>query len=493
MPPPPPNSAQRSDSGPVFTDEDLWRRTKVLATLGPATDPPEVMQDLVDAGVNAVRINLAHGSRDEHRSRVTAAREAAAAAGRAIGVVLDLQGPKVRLGQAIEPREVARDELITFVAGEAAPGEISVDWATVARGAEIERSQIAIGDGSPRFVVVDVSDDGNRVVGRCVMPGTIQPRKGINVTYSDASGPALTEKDLVDLDLIVEVDADFVALSFVRGPEDVELLRSELEARGSKARVIAKIERLEAVERLGEIVMAADGVMVARGDLGVEAGVARVALLQKQIIDKAKQAGRLCITATQMLESMIDAPEPTRAEALDVANAVLDGTSAVMLSAESAMGRDPGAVVRAMAEIASEAESSEDIYAIDLDNPEVGVAAIMKAAVLLGRDTGAGLLLVPTASGGSARACAKYRPERPIVALARDRRIAAQLTLDWGIVPGVLEDADGIDDLVGTSLAAARRLTGLSDETTVVLTAGGVMTGEEDTNVIVVKRLGDDR
>jgi pyruvate kinase len=480
-----------SPDGPL-PPEVLLRRTKVLATLGPATDAPGVLDEMVSAGVNAVRINCSHGEADERRERIARTRDAAARANRPVGVLLDLQGPKIRLSPFQPTREVSRGDVVTFVPGPPLGDDVGVDWGMLGPAAEPGRSEIAIGDGTPRFLVSSVDDDGRRVTASCLSPGRLEARKGITVTYSNLGGPALTDKDRIDLDLAAELDVDFVALSFVREAGDIEELRRELAVRGARARVIAKIERLQALENLDEILDAADGVMVARGDLGVEAGVARIALMQKRIIDSATLAGKVCITATQMLESMITAPEPTRAEALDVANAVLDGTSAVMLSAETAMGQDPSAAVRAMAEIASEAERAEHIYCINLERQPGGPgAAVMKAAVLLGRDTDAGILVVPTASGGSARSCAKYRPKRPIIALAQDESVAGQLTLDWGVVAGTLDSVDGIDDLIGTALANARRLTGLADETTVVMTAGPAVAGDDSMNLIVVRHLGD--
>ena len=271
---------------------------------------------------------------------------------------------------------------------------------------------------------------------RVVSPGPLGPRKGVNVTYARPELPAITEKDVADLELAAELGADFLALSFVRSAADMQDLRDRLTALGCSARTIAKIEKIEAYEDLDAILRVADGMMVARGDYGVEAGVARVPLMQKDTIARATQAGKVVITATQMLESMIHAPEPTRAEVADVANAVIDGTSAVMLSAETGVGSYPVEAVRAMAEIAEEAERAPEIHG-RARNPafESAGGAVMHAAIELALELDAVALVVPTATGGAPRACAKYRVRRPIVAVAHDRRVADQLTLEWGVVP----------------------------------------------------------
>ena len=266
----------------------------------------------------------------------------------------------------------------------------------------------------------------------CAAAGSVRAR-------AVSSRAALTDKDLADLDVAAEIGADFVALSFVRSAADVAALRTELQQRGSRARIIAKIEKLEAVENLAEIVAASDGVMVARGDLGVEAGVEDVPLLQKRIIRRATAGGKLVVTATQMLESMLSAAEPTRAEASDVANAVLDGTSALMLSGETAIGSHPIQAVQAMAAIAQRAQEAQS-YALDIPTVEQDNAeAVLRSAAHLAQQIDAAALVIPTTTGGSARAAAKCRTPRPILALARDEVVARQLALEWGVVPATLE------------------------------------------------------
>ena len=288
-------------------------------------------------------------------------RAAAERAGRPLGLLFDLQGPKLRLSADTATRMLAAGEAVVFCGsgGSEPPDRVRVDFPHFA-ALVTERSQIVIGDGVPRLAVEGVAD--GEVVARAVSPGPLSARKGVNVTYARPELPAITEKDLADLTLAAELDADFVALSFVRTAEDIEQLRAHMGALTCRARVVAKIEKVEAYERLDEIIAVSDGIMVARGDYGVEAGVAHVPLMQKDTIARATQAGKLVITATQMLESMIHAPEPTRAEATDVANAVIDGSSAVMLSAETSVGSYPVEAVLAMAEIAEAAEHAPEIH-----------------------------------------------------------------------------------------------------------------------------------
>ena len=330
------------------------RRTKILATLGPATDDPKRLDAMVAAGMDGGRINCAHDTPDAWRRRANELRAAATRAGRPLALLLDLAGPKMRLGTGVRPRQVTPGESVVFASGEDVPsGAVPVDWPGFAEAVSVGRSEVVIGDGTPRFRVVAANPAEGLVTAVCQRPGAVAPRKGIFCTYVATPAPVLSERDLADLEVGVEMNADLVALSFVRSGQDVRRLRGAMDALGSHARVIAKIEKVEAYEALDEIVDVSDGVMVARGDLGVEAGVARVPLIQKDVIRRAGAQGKLVITATQMLESMIEQPEPTRAEATDVANAILDGTSAVMLSGETTVGRYPVEAVEAMASIAT--------------------------------------------------------------------------------------------------------------------------------------------
>jgi pyruvate kinase len=466
----------------------LGRRTKIVATLGPATDATEVLDQVVAAGMDCARLNCSHGTHDDLRRRAASVRAAADRSGRPIGLLFDLQGPKLRLSADTSARALVAGEIVVFCGSEGGgDGRECVDLPGFS-GLVTERSQIVVGDGVPRLAVERV--EAGDVVARVVSPGPLGPRKGVNVTYARPELPAITEKDIADLELAAELGADFVALSFVRSAADMEELRLRLDELGSPARVIAKIEKVEAYEHLDEILGVTDGVMVARGDYGVEAGVARVPLMQKDTISRATHAGKLVITATQMLESMIHAPEPTRAEVADVANAVIDGSSAVMLSAETGVGSYPVEAVRAMAEIAQEAERAPEIHgrARDVEWETAG-GAVMHAAVELAIELDAAALVVPTATGGAPRACAKYRARPAIVAVAHDRRVADQLALEWGVFPTITGVADTVDEMIETALLVARDAGGLPTGATVVLTAGRRTGTPGGTNLIMVREI----
>jgi pyruvate kinase len=467
----------------------LGRRTKIVATLGPATDPPGVLDRLVAAGMDCARLNCSHGDADQLRARAAAVRAAAERCGRPLGLLFDLQGPKLRLTADTAERTVEPGDEIVFAAASEGPraDRVLVDFPDFPR-LVTERSQIVIGDGVPRFAVTRI--EPGEVVAQAVSPGRLAPRKGINVTFARPELPAITAKDVADLALAAELGADFVALSFIRSAADVEELRTRLADHGSPARTVAKVEKIEAYERLDEIVAAADGVMVARGDYGVEAGVARVPLMQKDTIYRATQAGKLVITATQMLESMIHAPEPTRAEATDVANAVIDGTSAVMLSAETSVGSYPVEAVRTMAEIAEAAEASPVIHGRARDTaPETAAAAVMHAAVELAEELDAAALVVPTSTGGAPRACAKYRQRRPIVAPAHEPLVANQLTLEWGVYPTGMPTASTVEEMIDAALTAARERAGVPSGASVVITAGRRTGTPGATNLIMVREI----
>ncbi len=365
-----------------------------------------------------------------------------------------------------------------------------VVWPGLVEAVTVGRSEIVIGDGTPRLAVTQARPDEGVVLARCERPGAIGPRKGIFLTYVQTPSSTLSAQDLADLAVAVELEADIVALSFVRSGQDVRRLRGALDAMGSHARVIAKIEKVEAVDAIDEIVAVSDGVMVARGDLGVEAGVARVPLMQKQVIRRAGLDGKLVITATQMLESMISQPEPTRAEATDVANAILDGTSAVMLSGETTVGAYPVEAVRAMAEIAEEAEKGPLLSLIVTSPVPNRAEAVMQSAVHLAHQVSAVALIVSTVSGGAARSAAKYRPHLPVIALSEDDRVRRQLALEWGVVPAWLPPRpETLERHRHALMSRAREVAGLSSGDVVVLAYGPPEAGPAQTSYLAVAEI----
>jgi pyruvate kinase len=462
-----------------------------VATLGPATDAPGVVDALVAAGLDCARLNCSHGTPEDLLRRAREVRAAAGRAGRPLGLLFDLQGPKLRLAADTVERGLRQGETIVLSsAGSSAdPHRAVVDYRGFAR-LVTERSEIIVGDGVPRLAV-ERTKNGD-VFARVVSAGRLAPSKGVSVTFARPELPAITEKDIADLGVASQAGADFVALSFVRCRADIDELRARLREHDSPARIVAKIETVEAYENLDEIVAAADGVMIARGDYGVTAGLARVPLMQKDTIRRATRAGKLVITATQMLESMITAAEPTRAEVADVANAVIDGTSAVMLSAETSVGQHPVEAVRAMSVIAEAAEESPDLRRRARQgevDPGPPTAAVMHAAVQLADELGAAAIVVPTATGGSARACSKYRPRHPIIALAHDPLVAEQLTLEWGVYPIVARIAESLDELVDVALRVARDFAGLGFGDRIVITTGQQAGAPGATNVVIVRAL----
>src|SRR5438093_9463585 len=332
------------------------RRTKIVATIGPASATPEAVAALAHAGMDGARLNLSHGTHDEHRERARAVRATEAEIGRPIALIADLQGPKLRIGELEDPVSLARGEDVVVAGGETSVnGELPVSPAVIGEVLQ-PGHEVLIDDGLVRLRVEQIEQGRARCA--VVSGGVITSHKGVNLPGVPVPIPSLTRKDMDDLELALELEVDFVALSFVRSAADVRDLRALLEQAGSHAHVIAKIEKAEAVEALAAVLKEADAVMVARGDLGVEIGVATLPLLQKRIIIAALERGKPVITATQMLESMIHQAEPTRAEASDVANAILDGTSALMLSGETAVGEFPIESVAYMDRIARAIEPS---------------------------------------------------------------------------------------------------------------------------------------
>ena len=462
------------------------RRTKIVATLGPSSDTPEKLRALIAAGVNAVRLNLSHGTHEEHAERVRRVRDVESGGGGPIALIADLQGPKLRIGELSEPIVLRKGENVTVCADDhCAVGELPVAPAVI--GDVLKPGHdVLIDDGLVRLRVGDVEDGRARC--EVIVGGRITSHKGVNLPGVPLPIPSLTRKDIGDLQFALELEVDFVALSFVRSPADVRDLRALIEQSGSHAHVIAKIEKAEAVDVLEDVLAETDAVMVARGDLGVEIGPAVVPLIQKRIIQKALERGKPVITATQMLESMVHHPEPTRAEASDVANAILDGTSAVMLSGETAMGEYPVEAVAYMDRIARAIEPSMG-YRHETPqaehNPTIG-SAMSNSACDVAEALRAKAILVPTFSGKTASSVARLRPQRPIVGLTHIDWAMRQMALEWGVTPLLIPQCHDIEDLWRTSIQAAREAGLVDVGDRLVITAGTAVNMPGSTNVIKV-------
>jgi len=462
------------------------RRTKILATIGPASGTPERLAALVAAGMDGARLNFSHGAHEQHRAWAAAIRAAADDAGRPLALVADLQGPKLRIGDLDAPRLLERGhEVIVSAEGATRDGDLPVAPAVIG-DVLAPGNDVLIDDGLVRLRVEEVESGRARCT--VVIGGTVSSHKGVNLPGVPLPIPSLTPKDVSDLELALELGVDYVALSFVRSAADVRELRHLIEEAGSHADVIAKIEKAEAVAVLDEILEETDAIMVARGDLGVEIGVAEVPLLQKRIILRSLEEGKPVITATQMLESMIEHAEPTRAEASDVANAVLDGSSALMLSGETAVGEYPVAAVAYMDRIARAVEPSLG-YRHELPQPdeEPGVGrAMSNAACDLSETLHVAAILVPTATGRTASAVARLRPRRPIVALTHNDYAIQQMALEWGVIPLLVKEASDVQDLWNLSIDAACDAGVIDRGDRVVLTAGTSVNIPGSTNVIKV-------
>jgi pyruvate kinase len=472
------------------------RRAKIVCTLGPATSSPEKIGELIDAGMDVARLNFSHGERDTHMKALQAVRGEAQKRDRSVAVLLDVQGPKIRVGR-FASREgvelvVGREFVITTdtsVTGD--EHRVSTTYGglpgDVRRGA-----QLLLDDGLLALEVTDVR--GNDVVTRVTIGGMLKDNKGINLPDVVVSAPGLTEKDKADLVFGMRVGVDYIAQSFVRSPEDVREARQLVTAGGQSIPIIAKIEKQQALDRLDDIIQEADGIMVARGDLGVELGPEKVPLIQKQLIEATNGKGKIVITATQMLESMIRQQRPTRAEASDVANAVLDGTDALMLSGETAVGSYPIEVVRTMDRIIREVESSH-LYRLSVANPSldmpVSANAIAHAAVIAARQMGIRNVAVVTDSGGAARLMSEYRPEAAILALTTNEVTYRRLALYWGVLPLYIPPAATFSELIDRIEELLRERNLVQDGEYIVVTASMPVGAGDTTNTLRIHRVGE--
>jgi len=454
------------------------RRAKILATLGPASREPVILEALLAAGANAVRINMSHGSHEEHAENIARARAAATRLRRPLSVLVDLSGPKIRTGMLKGGQPVHLDANAVFtlttrsVVGDAR--EVSTNYPGLARDLK-PGARVLLDDGAIELTVESTTETD--VVTRVVNGGTLAERKGINLPGAALPIPSLTDKDRRDLQWAVREGADYIALSFVRRAEDCLEAKALIRAAGGAQPLIAKIEKAEAIDKLDEIVEAADGLMVARGDLGVETSVELVPVYQKRIIEAANSKEKVVITATQMLQSMISEPRPTRAEASDVANAVWDGTDAVMLSAETAAGKYPVLSVATMARIIESAEAGRPHTAHDITRYAGRKSgrvsrALCEAAAFAAEEVDARTVAVITASGLMARRLSSLRPEQRIVALTPERSVQNELSLVWGIETHLHDPCDNTEEMLKICERTLVEAAIVQQQETIVLMAG---------------------
>lgn len=470
------------------------RKTKIICTVGPATDRPEILEKMMRAGMNVARFNFSHGDYDTHEKRfrdVVAVREKLRLP---VATMLDTKGPEIRLGlfrdrkpveiqtgaeYTLTTREVECDETVASVSFKGLPGDVTVG------------TRILINDGLVAMTVKQVGETD--IVCTVTDGGVLSDRKGVNVPGVELSMPYLSERDMSDLEFGAKLGFDFIAASFVRSAADVAYLRKFTNALGWRnVRIIAKIENMDGVQNIDEIINEADGVMVARGDMGVEIPFEMIPSIQKRIIKKAYSAGKQVITATQMLESMITNPRPTRAEITDVANAIYDGTSAIMLSGETAAGAHPVESVETMALIAESTEGQID-YVTDFksvreENKSI-TNAISHATVTTAHDLGAKAIITVTKSGSTARMISKHRPQSMIVGCTTNETVCRQMSMSWGVVPLMCEEKKSTDELFSHAVEVAVKNGLVNRGELVVITAGIPLGVSGTTNMLKVEKL----
>jgi pyruvate kinase len=472
---------------------DLRRKTKIVCTLGPASESPRMLERLVRAGMNVARVNLSHGDEKQHRTGIHNIRAVAKRLGVPVAVLIDLPGPRYRTGDLKDGQVSLKKGSSLVLTSRIVPGdqhEVSLNLPDLVRDVAAGDS-ILLDDGAIRLSVRQTTDTD--VVCRIVVGGVLRPRRGIAAPGVKLSAPFITEETRRHLEFAAEQQAEYIALSFVSRPSDVSQVKAIVAETGGMATLIAKIERREAVRNFDRILKASDGIMVARGDLGVEMSLERVPLVQKQIIRKCNRAGKPVITATQMLESMIKAARPTRAEVADVANAIYDGTDAVMLSAETAIGSYPVEAVTMMSRIARETEAAlpyeRRIAERGSDLEPHTDDAIAYAACHTSHQLDARAILAFTESGSTAWRVCKYRPRVPIVAITPNDAVQRRLVLAWGVYPYQIPPPSNVDDLFTRGSALAREL-GVAKEGDLVVITGGIPIGIiGTTNLLKVQKV----
>lgn len=472
------------------------KKTKIVCTLGPASDTTEILTELINAGMNVARFNFSHGSHEEHLERFNKLKAAREETGKLVAILLDTKGPEIRTHE-IENNQA---ELIQGTTVRIAMNEImgnaekfSVSYPELINDVELG-TKILIDDGLIELNVTAIDHENQEIVTEVLNSGTIKTKKGINVPNTQLNLPGITEKDEADIRFGAKQGIDFVAASFVRRASDVMEIRAVLEDEGyHNVKIISKIENEEGVSNIDEILAVSDGIMVARGDLGVEIPTEDVPIVQKQIIKKCNQAGKPVITATQMLDSMQRNPRPTRAEAGDVANAIFDGTDAVMLSGETAAGDYPVEAVKTMASICSRTEDAlvgQDAFALKAYDNDDLTEAIGQSVGHTARNLGIKTIVAATSSGHTANMIAKYRPQAHILAATFDEKSARTLALTWGVEPYVIEKPGSTDEMLDSATALSQEK-GYAKEGDLIIITAGVPVGEAGTtNIMKIQLIG---
>jgi pyruvate kinase len=465
-------------------------KTKIVCTIGPSSNSPDVMTALFDKGMSVARLNFSHGTHEDHGRMMRLIRETSAKAGRPVAILQDLCGPKIRVGEIPGPglRLFSGQQLIlTNKPGPAEDNRVPVSYAGLPSQVK-PGDRILLADGMMELAVLQTTLSD--IVCNVITGGILTSHKGINLPTSTLDLPSLTQKDLQDLSYGMDMDVDYVALSFVRAAADIHAIKKIIRDRNKEIPVIAKIEKHEALAHVDAILEASDGIMVARGDLGVEIPLENVPSIQKMLVHKANAAGKPVIIATQMLRSMVDAPRPTRAEAADVANGVLDGADAVMLSEETASGQYPVEAVDYMALIAKSVEQNFPHADYLRMAPQKGTAeSVANVACLLASNIEAAAIVATTRSGSTAIQIARFRPAQPIVALSPDQRTVRRLALLWGCRPTYLASIEDTDEMVESAAAAALERGHAKKGDKLVITAGRPIWEQGTTNMLWVKSL----
>lgn len=471
------------------------KKTKIVCTIGPSSDSYEVLKALVNEGMNVARLNFSHGTHPEHKKRIDTIKKLRDDLDEPIAIMLDTKGPEIRIKTFKDGMiriEQGQDFTLTSEDVEGDETRVSVTYKDIAKDLKAD-DRVLIDDGLVEFTVISV--DEKNVYMRAVNSGELSDRKGVNLPSVKVNLPTLTEKDIEDLIFGIENDVDFIAASFIRSAKDVLEIRKILESNGGDdIKIISKIENLEGVQNIDEIIDASDGIMVARGDMGVELDEEDIPLVQKDIIRKCNLKGKFVITATQMLDSMIRNPRPTRAEVTDVANAILDGSSAIMLSGETAAGTYPVKACEMMRKIAVKIEDSLD-YKIIVDSTndehEINITnSIAKATREAALDLDAKVIIAATTSGLTARNISKFKPKSQIIAATTDEKVRRQLAIEWGVYPIRATLASSIDDLFYESINILKNIKFVKEGELVILTAGMPLGKAGSTNIMMVKTVG---